>query len=380
MPLVRIGQALTSLGMVTDAQLQAGLLEQQRDRSVPLGETLVRMGLISRADLKIALAHKMGYPLVNLERFPASAEALRRVSQGAALRLQVMPLMVSGGRLVAALDDPSSHHAAIDDLEFIAQAKVVPVLAQCRNLNQILQQAYGKIGATDATAAIDDPSKPLEFDLGSSELLETLEKEVRTLESEEAPIEQSDNSLVRMVNRMIIEAHAEGVSDVHIESYPGREKIRIRFRRDGRLSTYLELSQRDHRADQDHVRPRHQREAQAAGREDQLRALLRPASDRAAGGDHPDPQRPGRRGDADPGLGQGDRTGGPGPVAAQPAEAARSHGAAVRPRAVRRPDRLRQDDDAAFGAGARQHARAKDLDRRGSIRSRSRSRVCARCR
>ncbi len=30
-------------------------------------------------------------------------------------------------------------------------------------------------------------------------------------------------------------------SDIHIESYPGREKTRIRFRRDGRLYTYLEL-------------------------------------------------------------------------------------------------------------------------------------------
>lgn len=57
----------------------------------------------------------------------------------------------------------------------------------------------------------------------------------------EAPIEQSDNSLVRMINSMIIEAHREGVSDIHIESYPGQEKTRIRFRRDGLLHTYLEL-------------------------------------------------------------------------------------------------------------------------------------------
>jgi hypothetical protein len=81
----------------------------------------------------------------------------------------------------------------------------------------------------------------------------------------EAPIEQSDNSLVRMINRMIIEAHREGVSDIHIESYPGREKIRIRFRKDGLLlhlpGAAAELPQRDDRAHQDHVRPGHQRSA-----------------------------------------------------------------------------------------------------------------------
>ncbi|MDB6000781.1 MAG: pilus assembly protein PilB, partial [Rhizobacter sp.] len=54
-------------------------------------------------------------------------------------------------------------------------------------------------------------------------------------------IEQSDNSLVRLINNMIIEAHKGGVSDIHIESYPGREKIKIRFRRDGQLRTHLEL-------------------------------------------------------------------------------------------------------------------------------------------
>jgi type II secretory ATPase GspE/PulE/Tfp pilus assembly ATPase PilB-like protein len=55
------------------------------------------------------------------------------------------------------------------------------------------------------------------------------------------PIEQSDNSLVRLLNNMIIEAHTDGVSDIHIESYPGREKIRVRFRKDGQMRTYLEL-------------------------------------------------------------------------------------------------------------------------------------------
>ncbi|MDM0084351.1 ATPase, T2SS/T4P/T4SS family [Variovorax sp. J31P179] len=241
MPLVRIGQALTSLGIITDAQLNAGLAAQQLDRAVPLGETLVRMGALSRSDLQSALAHKMGYPLVDLDRFPAAVEALRKVGHSAAQRLQVMPLMVSNGRLIAALDDPSGRRAAIDELEFIAQAKVIPVLAHCRNLDQVLKKAYEAIGAMDAKAAADDPSRPIEFDIDASELLETLEKEGREQTSEELPIEQSDNSLVRMVNRMIIEAHAEGVSDIHIESYPGREKIRIRFRRDGRLFTYLEL-------------------------------------------------------------------------------------------------------------------------------------------
>lgn len=244
MPIVRIGQALVSLGMVTDEQLSAALAQQQRDRSVPLGETLVRMGAVSRPQLQTALVRKMGYPLVNLHLFPAAAEALRKISHGVARRLQVMPLMIHEGRLIVALDDPAGRRTALDEVEFIAQMKVVPVVGQSRDLDGVLHKAYEKIGApAEGGLMPSDPSRPIEFDMaGTSELLETLEKEGRApTADEEAPIEQSDNSLVRMINSMILEAHREGVSDIHIESYPGQEKTRIRFRRDGRLYTYLEL-------------------------------------------------------------------------------------------------------------------------------------------
>ncbi len=244
MPIVRIGQALVSLGMVTEEQLNAALAQQQLDRSVPLGETMVRMGVVSRSQLQTALVRKMGYPLVNLHLFPAAAEALRKISHGAARRLQVMPLMIHEGRLIVALDDPAGRRTAIDEVEFIAQMKVIPVLGQSLDLDGVLHKAYDKIGApAEGGPVSSDPSRPIEFDLaGTSELLETLEKEGRApAADEEAPIEQSDNSLVRMINSMILEAHREGVSDIHIESYPGQEKTRIRFRRDGRLYTYLEL-------------------------------------------------------------------------------------------------------------------------------------------
>jgi hypothetical protein len=205
--------------------------QQQLEPGVPLGETLVRMGVVSQGQLQTALVRKMGYPLVNLHVFPAAADALRKISHGVARRLQVMPLMLHEGRLIVALDDPTSRHSALDEVEFIAQMKVVPVVGQCLDLDGVLNAAYEKIGepavgAAGGFAANLDPSRPLEFDMaGTSELLQTLEREgPGAAAAAEAPIEQSDNSLVRMINSMIIEAHREGASDIHIESYPGQEK------------------------------------------------------------------------------------------------------------------------------------------------------------
>ena len=248
MPLVRIGEALMSLGMVTEDQLQEALVQQQLDRSVPLGEILVRMGIVTRGELQTALARKMGYPLVDLDAFPAEPEALRKLNYGVAARLRVMPLLVRDGRLVVALDDPS-RRAAIDEIEFNADMKVLPVLARSLSIETSLRTAYEKVGSAVTGRKADDLS-PIQYDLTplpstTDRLVESLEKEGRERSSaaadEERPIEQSDNSLVRLLNSMIIEAHKDNVSDIHIESYPGKEKIRVRFRKDGTLRTYLEL-------------------------------------------------------------------------------------------------------------------------------------------
>ncbi|HWH81731.1 MAG TPA: ATPase, T2SS/T4P/T4SS family [Burkholderiaceae bacterium] len=245
MPMVRIGEALISLGMITPAQLDEALAQQRQDRSVPLGELLVNMGVVSREDLQLALSRKMGYPLVDLENFPVEAEALRRIAYSVAARLQVMPLLLREGRLVVAIDDPARRRNAVEEVEFIAQIKVVPVLAQGRAIETLLYSVYEKIGAVESTTHTpgQDAAHAMRLDLpDTGKLVETLEREgLERAGDDDRPIEQSDNSLVRLLNNMIIEANREGVSDIHIESYPGREKIRVRFRKDGVLRTYLEL-------------------------------------------------------------------------------------------------------------------------------------------
>ncbi|MES3015743.1 MAG: pilus assembly protein PilB, partial [Pseudomonadota bacterium] len=227
MPMVRIGEALVSLGMIDEAQLQEALAQQRSDRSVPLGELLVRMGVVSREDLQVALSRKMGYPLVDVDSFPVEAEALRRLSYSVAMRLQVLPLLLRDGRLIVALDDPARRRNAVDEVEFIAQIKVVPVLANSRSIDAVLHATYEKIGAIDGPRSpAHDAALSMKLDLpDTGKLVEKLEREgLERASDDDRPIEQSDNSLVRLLNNMIIEANREGVSDIHIESYPGREK------------------------------------------------------------------------------------------------------------------------------------------------------------
>jgi type II secretory ATPase GspE/PulE/Tfp pilus assembly ATPase PilB-like protein len=243
MPMVRIGEALIALGFITEGQLAAALTNQGKDRKVPLGELLVREGLITRANLQTALARKMGYPQVDVQAFPIDLDALRKLPVAAALRLEMLPLGLMNGKVIVATEDPSRRDR-IDEAEFLTQSKVVPVLSVVGHLAEQIPMLYARVGLDEMTLEFN--AVPVPEAQGTDSLLAALElpsdNSGKSLaDDNDDAVEQSDTSLVRLINSMIVEAHAQGVSDIHIETRPGREKVKVRFRVDGLLRPYLEL-------------------------------------------------------------------------------------------------------------------------------------------
>ena len=51
----------------------------------------------------------------------------------------------------------------------------------------------------------------------------------------------ADNELVKLVNKVIIDAYHQGASDIHIEPYTGKGKTEVRFRKDGGLVPYISV-------------------------------------------------------------------------------------------------------------------------------------------
>jgi hypothetical protein len=101
---------------------------QRADGKAALGETLVNAGLVSRADLQTALAHKMGFPLVDLERFPLDPQALALLPRRLAISHRVLPLMLDKERLIVAVDRPG-RVLKLRQLDAYARMPIVPVLA-----------------------------------------------------------------------------------------------------------------------------------------------------------------------------------------------------------------------------------------------------------
>ncbi len=149
MPVLRLGQSLLALGLLTREQLERALSRQPRD--LALGEMLLEAGMISRSDLQTALAHKMGYPFVDLTRFPIDPAAVAKLPHRMAVGYKAMPLLVDSNRLIVAVDKPS-RVLKLRGLHAFAAMSVVPVLASKSQIIHALDRLSSDVWSLNVSA------------------------------------------------------------------------------------------------------------------------------------------------------------------------------------------------------------------------------------
>lgn len=245
---IPLGEAFVALDLLSVAQVNEALRQQKEDRSLPLGQILINSGMLSQADLQSALVRKMGYPLVDLKKFPFDLAAIRRIPLDVAMRLKALPLMTFPKALVVAMPDPLNFKGN-QELEFAVGLKIIPVMANMEELMVTIARLHREIrmsGMRMATekAPIVKASAPNTDKRDAFQLATELVKESQDLAQEDRSIEQSDSTLVNLINSMIKEASTHNASDIHIEPYPEQQKVLIRFRIDGVMRNYLELPMR----------------------------------------------------------------------------------------------------------------------------------------
>lgn len=136
-PIAPIGQSFVALGMLTQPQLDRALARPAD--GLPLGEALVAARLISQPELLMAIAHKMGYPMVDLRKFPVDPRAVGMVSRERLLQHRILPLMEDDGRLIVAFDRPS-RLVDLRSIHLRLQAPIVPVLAASLQIGLVLER------------------------------------------------------------------------------------------------------------------------------------------------------------------------------------------------------------------------------------------------
>jgi len=247
-PVKPIGEVLVEMGILSPQQLEMALAAQRRNRQIPLGEILIELHMIDRDTLQIALEQKLGIPRVDLKQYPFDSNWEDLAPFPVCRAHAVIPLYRQAGTVIVATASPLDVDS-LNVVSFALDAVVVPVRACAEDIAWALdrhpeRRLYDGSDAAcegaQAHGARDDENE------NAQALASRLSTEDPTsaAPSAEAPIEASDSTLVRLLNKIITDAYHQKASDIHFEPGNGRERLRIRFRRDGALFDYLTLPAR----------------------------------------------------------------------------------------------------------------------------------------
>ena len=115
------------------------------------------------------------------------------------------------------------------------KSKIIYRVCCAREFSATLDLFFGASGASAGVGNVDDGT-----DIG--DLLSGLEDgDLMEDANEDVASAASDNEVVKLVNKIIVDAYKQGASDIHIEPYPGKGKTEIRFRKDGLLQPYISV-------------------------------------------------------------------------------------------------------------------------------------------
>jgi len=212
-----LGQILKDQGVIHEGMVQEALAVQ-RERGGRIGELLLELGHVDRAQLARALAEQAGLPFWDLAVRPPQPEAIRRLDAASARAFRVLPLELSGNELTVGLSDPLNT-SVLHDLGFTSGLQVKGVVVDEAALGAALDKHYRE-DADRAKAQM-------------KELVAELAKQGGKFDLEDRAAMASAAPVVKLLNYILYQAIRDKASDIHLE--PFENDFKIRYRVDGAL-------------------------------------------------------------------------------------------------------------------------------------------------
>jgi type IV pilus assembly protein PilB len=211
--------------LVDDGVISQDQREEAEDTANSLGITvedaLVRLGHVEESVVARLKAAQYGFEFVNLDETEIPSSVIQLVTESVARENAVIPIAFDDDQLKVAVVDPMNFEV-MEKLRFLLNRDVKPVMAPKDSILSAINRHYGQT----ETESVD--SMLMEFTETAIDFTETDLKEAQAAASDEegAPI-------VKLVNLIITEAVNMRASDIHIE--PFDDRVRIRYRIDGVL-------------------------------------------------------------------------------------------------------------------------------------------------
>ena len=220
---VRLGDLLVQQGLITEAQLGLALIAQKQSGR-KLGRMIIDNGWVDEVQIAKALAKQLRAPFVDMSKRSVRPEVARLLPETQARRLRALPLEETPSGVRVGMADPTDL-AAYDEIARLVKREVeLAVVAESQLLSAI-DRSYHH------TEEIAGLAKELGTELASvhEELGDLLG--LNSASTEDAPV-------VRLLYSVFEEALRVRASDIHIE--PQERSLRIRYRIDGVLHVQTE--------------------------------------------------------------------------------------------------------------------------------------------
>jgi type IV pilus assembly protein PilB len=216
----RLGELLVRENLISMAQLKKAQEEQSRNGG-RIGYHLIKTGAIEESKLTDFLSKQYGVPAINLKDFDIDPDIIKLVPKEVCEKHLIIPVNRAGASLIIAMSDPSNIFA-MDDIKFLTGYNIETVVASEMAIREAVERYYAPKGPTLEEILGDFDDGGIEVaDEGGGDDVDDLAKL-----ADDAPV-------VKLVNRILLDAINKAASDIHVEPY--EKDFRVRFRIDGVL-------------------------------------------------------------------------------------------------------------------------------------------------
>lgn len=229
MPL-RLGDLLVRMSRITEQQLLEAL-KVQKNEGGKLGEIIVKMNFITEKGILEALSDQFGIPQINLDQTEIDPDVIPLIPLNTIRRFHIMPIRKMNNMLTIAISDPTKAFD-LKEIKLLTGLDIEPLLASENAIAKAIETHYETNHAAELRKFMDG------LGVGADASLEIVEEE----EKGDVTKLESDAKLppvVQIVNHIFTEAISKGASDIHIEPY--EDRARVRYRIDGLLYEALTL-------------------------------------------------------------------------------------------------------------------------------------------
>ncbi len=210
-------KGLLSLNQVQEAQ------ELAKKTNIKLQQALKDLGYVTGEQVAEAIAEERGKRYVDLKDVAIRPAVIELISESIARENCVLPFEEDGDSLVVVMSDPDDVEV-FEKLRFILQRPIKAVISSRERIQEAINQHYGQNVGESADSMIQEMTDTaINFTVVDS-----------SEDADQAGAStESDAPIVRLCDQIIQEAVQLRASDIHIE--PFEDRVRIRYRIDGKL-------------------------------------------------------------------------------------------------------------------------------------------------